>query len=521
MSDSFLLKDLAENLVPFMAHRVTSSLIWSAEEKADGEALHAACSYLVTPDTPGAVKVFHAERYGGGGIQRNGGGARCGFDGRYQVKGIGANPLVGQGSDWYHSNGELRAEQAIYEALWSEMLAQTLPYGAARTHAILLTDSYTHGDFTRTKGRSRRALLVREPLVRPAHFERTPYFRPKAEYAGQLMHDVQRVKSVLRRLPDYLPVPTAGFSEQAARDPRRRCLEGMYELTKRLARQMAFCRTRFLMLTTSSSNITMDGRVLDFNGLTCLFPSDHRYDFEYQLKFAQLMREPAIIQNSLSELCFYLGKYLFDRPFIAIAQQQVKTYFWHFFQQACCRGYLTLLGIPIDLLSPAETPKPLERLANSFLQLLIHRCRKLYVSAEMAGDESPLERLVVTLIRCSQGHPVPTHDDFSRDARFMGTLRAFSQVNHWLVETCRAQGIDATVIQKGMAQQARLRLRPRPQCGKIQMLNEITALVEANGDDDQRLRQLLTDMRIKAVAFAKETFGGQPLVIPSRRNEPA
>lgn len=166
------LAELNDNLVPFTARRITSSLIWCAENVRNTEVLLKACSYIIDPVSSASAKTFHAERYGGSGIQRNGGGARCGFDGNYQVKGMGANPLVGVGTDGRHSNGALGAIHAIYEALWGEVLAQILPYSAVRVQAVLLTNLYTDKAFDRSHGKSRRALLVRDPVVRPAHFER-------------------------------------------------------------------------------------------------------------------------------------------------------------------------------------------------------------------------------------------------------------------------------------------------------------------------------------------------------------
>lgn len=510
MSQSLSLADLKANLVPFTTHQVTSSLIWCAADVDDVQALQKSCSYVVSPSAPGVSKVFQAERYGGSGIQLNGGGARCGFDGRYQVKGIGANPLVGEGSDWHHTNGALGVNQAIYEALWGEILSQTLPYGAVRTRAVLLTDEYIDLDFERARGRSRRALLVREPVVRPAHFERAPYFRPQAAYAAKLMHDAQRVKSVIPLLPASLPSPQMGFSKEAADDPRHYCLEGLCELARRQAQQMAFCRTRFLMLTTSPSNIAMDGRVLDFNGLTCLFPSDHHYSFEYQLKLTHLMREPAILLQGLSDLCLYLGKYLFDHAFTEFAQKRVENCFWLAFQDACCRGYTALLGIPVDRLSLTETPKVLQQLTNNFIQLISNRSRALYFAPDAVTDESPLERLVMTLHRCSQGQMVPGCDDLLRDAHFAQTLRALTEANQWLLETCHIQRFDAAFLLNGMEYQARLRLKPRSCLDKVRMLKEITELMETYGDDDQLLRQALSAMEAKTLAFAKEAFGYQP-----------
>jgi len=509
MNQSPSLANLHESLVPFTAHPVASSVIWCAPDIDDNKKLHESCSYMVNPDATGTGKTFLAERYGGSGLQRNGGGARCGFDGQYQVKGIGANPLVGEGTDRHHSNGALTANQAVYEALWGEILTQSLPYGAVRTRAVLLTENYIDLQFERVTGNSRRALLVREPVIRPAHFERAPYFRPQTEYARLLMHDANRVRWVIRQLPASLPTPSTGFSIEALRDPRQYCLEGLCELTRRQAKQMAFCQTRFLMLTTSPSNIAIDGRVLDFNGLNCLFPSDHRYDFEYQLKFTQLMKEPVVLQQGVSDLCLYLGKYLFDRDFTLHAQKQTEACFRQTFREECCRGYLEVLGIPVAFLSPIETPLILEQLVNSFIHLITRYSRTLYCPPDSAKNESQLERLVMVLIQLSQGQTPPDHDDFFGDTRFTETLRTFTEANHWLVKSCRDQGLDVIAIQKNMKVQARQKLQPRACLGKVRMLNEISALLEKYADNNRLLQQALYDMELKTLAFAKEAFGSQ------------
>ncbi|EFB2737164.1 MchC protein, partial [Escherichia coli] len=114
----------------------------------------------------------------------------------------------------------------MYEALWGEVLAQILPYSAVRVRAVLLTDLYTEKAFERSGRKSRRALLVREPVVRPAHFERAPYFQVKPEYSSLLIHDACRVRSVIHKLPGYLPVPPEEIDAEARTDPRIYCIEG-------------------------------------------------------------------------------------------------------------------------------------------------------------------------------------------------------------------------------------------------------------------------------------------------------
>ncbi|ERK06707.1 MchC protein [Serratia fonticola AU-P3(3)] len=509
MSPPPSLADLSENLVPFCARQVTSSLIWSAPDLEDKETLRNACSYLIDASSSAPAKVFHAERYGGSGIQRNGGGARCGFDGRYQVKGIGANPLVGNGSDRRHTNGALGAIHAIYETLWGEVLAQLLPYGAVQTQAVLLTDQYIDITFERSKVPSRRALLVRKPVIRPAHFERAPYFQPQSEYRGQLMHDARRVRAVIHMLPANLPAPPAGFSEKAYRDPQLYCIEGLCEMARRQAWQMAFCRTRFLRLTTSPSNIAMDGRLLDFNGLNCLFPSDYHYDFGYRLRLTELMKEPEILQQGLSDLCLYLGKYLFDPAFTMISRHQVEDTFQQTFQKACYHGYLELLGIPVDLLFLKEIPETLKQLVDSFLKLLDNRSGTLHCPNYDEKTGSPLEKIVLHLIRRSQGQLVEEDTDLEHDVHFTRTLRCFTETLHWLVQTCKVRQLDISIILKEMEQHARKRVQPRACLSKARMSEEIAVLLDSYGNDALSLQQALSTMGARMQIFARKTLNSQ------------
>ncbi|PJR64097.1 MchC protein [Raoultella sp. T31] len=507
MNQQCSLAELNENLVPFTARRVTSSLIWCAEDALNIEALQKACSYIIDPVSSTHSKIFHAERYGGSGIQRNGGGARCGFDSNYQVKGMGANPLVGDGTDGRHSNGALGAIHAIYEALWGEVLAQILPYGAVRARAVLLTDVYTDKAFDRSHGKSRRALLVREPAVRPAHFERAPYFRPQQEYADRLIHDARRVRSVIRMLPGNLPVPAEGVSEEARHNPRLYCIEGLCELAHREAWQMAFCRTRFLRLTTSPSNIAMDGRLMDFNGLSCLFPGDYPDNFGHQLRLTELVKEPMVLMQGLSDLCLYLGKYLFEPDFTLVARQKVEETFQKTFREACYYCYLEQLGIPAEFIPQEGIPETLKQLVNSFVVLVNKHSGRLYRPDAGSKDDSPLQRLVVELIRRSQNPIRLADNNDKRDVHFTEAQHCFTRAIHWLTQVGIRRPINASSLRKEMENHTRKRLQPRKGLGKAYMSEKIAALLDKHGDDHQFLQEAFSDMETRMKAFSREAFG--------------
>lgn len=507
MNNSSFIGKLTKNLVPFNAHQVTSTVIWSAKDIDNINVLHKSCSYIVGHDSNTPNKLFYAERYGGNGIQRNGGGARCGFDCYYQIKGIGANPLVGEGTDGHHSNGSLSATHAVYEALWGEVLAQILPYSAVRARAVLLTNIYTDKAFDRSHGKSQRALLIREPVVRPAHFERAPYFRPQPEYADKLIHDAQRVRSVIRMLPVNLPVPPEGFSEDAKRNLHLYCIEGLCELAHREAWQMAFCRTRFLRLTTSPSNIAMDGRLMDFNGLSCLFPGDYPDDFGHKRRLTELMKEPVVLQLGLSDLCLYLGKYLFDPEFTQMAREKVEITFQKTFHEACYYGYLEQLGIPMKFLSPRGIPDPLKQMVNKFVKLINKRSGLLYCPDPDKKDGSPLQRLVVELINRSQKKIRPDDNQVEHDINFKEALHSFSRGIQWMTQINIREAIDISSIVKEMEQHAWKRLQPRASLGKAYMFEEITTLLDQYGENHQFLQEVFSDMETRMQIFSREAFG--------------
>jgi len=507
MNQQYSLAELNENLLPFTARQVTSSMIWCAKDVFNTQALQKACSYIIDPISSTQSKVFFAERYGGSGIQRNGGGARCGFDGNYQVKGIGANPLVGEGTDGRHSNGALGAIHAIYEALWGEVLAQILPYSAVRARAVLLTDVYTDKAFDRSQGKSRRALLVRDPVIRPAHFERAPYFRPQQEYADRLIHDAHRVRSLIHMLPRNLPVSAEGVSEEARRNPRLYCIEGLCELARREAWQIAFCRTRFLRLTTSPSNIAMDGRLMDFNGLSCLFPGDYPDNFGHQLRLTELLKEPMVLMHGLSNLCLYLGKYLFEPDFTLVARQKVEETFQKVFHEACYYCYLEQLGIPIEFMPQEGLPETLKQLVNSFVVLVNKHGERLHRPDAESKDDSPLQRLVVELIRESQSLIHRVDNGTKHDVHFTEAQHCFTRAIHWLTQVGIRQPINVSSLYKKMENHARKRLQPRKNLGKSYMSEKIACLLDKYGDDPQFLQEAFSDMEIQMKAFSREALG--------------
>lgn len=261
-----------------------------------------AYSYMIKPSgqrdgNSGPAKIFKAERYGGDGILNNGGGARCGFDGIWQLKGLGANPLVGHDVDAGHGDGNLSLVTAFYETIWAEIIQAVLPYGAARSVAILDTGL----KYETMQGPQKRALLVREPVVRPAHFIRSIYFKQKRR--DTLGEDAQRVKEAINKLVDFLPDPIN--LDQAESLPKR-LKNGLIELAGRYAKQFAAARAKHIIhYNVSASNVSIQGGWLDLSGV-CLFTDFINGD---RLSLDRFNREYQPALQSIHSLCYYLSKY--------------------------------------------------------------------------------------------------------------------------------------------------------------------------------------------------------------------
>ena len=299
------LSDLREIFISFETEKLDKcSVVYINEVLANGKSpsdILSEYSFIVRPE-PAAVrnrsvvKNFMAERYGGDGILSNGGGGRCGFDGMWQLKGLGPNQLVGNDVDPRHGDGNLSLETAIYESTWSEIIQAVLPFGAIRTIAIL--DTRSEFDFGGVM--TPRGLLVRQPVVRPAHFIRATYFRQKQ--LNTLGEDAQRVKAAIGKLVEFLP----GASAPASSSLVERLQLGLLELAGRYAEQFAAARAKHIIhYNVSASNLSLDGAWLDLSE-TRLFTSFingdrtdvDRFNTEYL---------PSI--HSLQSLCYYLSKY--------------------------------------------------------------------------------------------------------------------------------------------------------------------------------------------------------------------
>lgn len=206
------------------------------------------------------VKRMQAERYGGAGIERNGGGARCGNIGRFQVKGNGRNPLAGTRTGLHHSYGGYRAVYAIHEAIYSHVLGRIMPGGTAKVHGVMLTGSDAAYQVTTARGWG--GLLVREFVVRPANFLRAGFFPREDALAANMLPDVARVRRANRLLMQRLGV--GGF------------MQLLTVFLRNSAAQLTFARlARITHGAVTPSNMCFDGRWIDLTNTSFVNASEN------------------------------------------------------------------------------------------------------------------------------------------------------------------------------------------------------------------------------------------------------
>lgn len=211
--------------------------------------------------------TFLAERYGGVGLESNGGGARCGLLHDVQIKGIGRNGLAGSGTSFWHSYGGESLANSVRESIWSQLLHTILPFGTVRNFGIVSTGSEVPLFSKRVIRSTPRGLTIREFALRPAHFMRAPYFSSHDERRHGMAPDHTRTRNAIARLPEHLFSIDAGFKTMHAGG----LSESLHRMFTRFAQQLATAQARRLVHgALNASNICLDGRWVDFGTATAV-----------------------------------------------------------------------------------------------------------------------------------------------------------------------------------------------------------------------------------------------------------
>lgn len=285
------------------------------------------------PDTVG-----HADRYGGFGIQANGGSGRAALVNGWLVKGIGRTPLIGPGADHFHSNGQAVVAEALREALFGEVFGAEFPGGATPILAIIDTglDTADAGVHLGNK----RALVIRQPVLRCAHFERAPFYRTGNPHEGAL--DARRVAMAFDALRDA--VGEVALPARFQQFWTRWGQQFGYGFAHRLAPGAAV-----------SSNVTLDGRLLDF-GASSALPSWARA--RVVGTFPEFGFESETAQATLDELAYYMHRFSGAGVDATALARQARSEFRAAYDTTFKCELLRLLGVRTDaaLRLAAEAP---------------------------------------------------------------------------------------------------------------------------------------------------------------------
>lgn len=320
---------------PFQANRLDGGIaVWTSQRYRAGNCsadsdpldhLREAFSYVIPGGAtfdklrinPVESVTLRAERYGGDGIDDNGGGVRCGNLGNFQIKGIGRNLLVGAAEDFHHSYGGLSAVHAVHETIMSIVVEKLFPTGSAHVYGLILTGptAALFGKESREWG----ALLVREPVFRPANFLRAGFYVPANSEARRMLSDVARVRITNKELMSHF-------------GGTREFIRAFGEFLMKCADQFAFAKiARLSHGAVSPSNLCVDGRWLDLthasflrsaenhvnaHGVSFLQEQDEIYNLIYEFtstfsKYNQVEINPKTLVDYYRKVCdLYFRDYL-------------------------------------------------------------------------------------------------------------------------------------------------------------------------------------------------------------------
>ena len=339
-------------LVPFTARRLRgASVLWLNErwflerhlDVTDAATRRRACAWLLDEfaySVPGSAdpddafsageKTFAADRYGGSGMVPHGGSGRAGLSGCFQAKGVGVTPLVGDVRSWTYSHGCMWLEEALREAIYSEIAAAEFPHGAVPVIAVL--DAGVSYRLPSGEVGERRAIVVRPAALRPAHLERAPMFGGAAgERQARDTNDTTDVKRVV----DAIRAFGAGAAD--GQTPGRH-VTGLIDLFVRVAEQVAFgqvhrlCHGGYL-----TSNVTLDAELLDFGSFRAVPDWSKAYPLDNMPGFGD---ELLLLRSAIRSLCFFFRKYrLPGSPELpeALVQQAVAQALARRFDLECLR----------------------------------------------------------------------------------------------------------------------------------------------------------------------------------------
>ncbi|WP_154904436.1 hypothetical protein [Klebsiella michiganensis] len=266
-------------------------------------------------------RIFYAERYGGEGIDYNGGGGRTGLYKNFQIKGIGSTPLISYLTSVSYKNGRCGLAEVIKDAIWGEVGNIILPHGAARCFALLEIECPV--------SETKRFLSVRENLVRPAHFMRAPYFKPKGRFENNSSDGTRVLKN-----KEALNFNLYSISKSS------NVIDGLHIMYARWAEQVAFTQAhRLFHGALTPSNICLDGKWIDFGTMSSI--GRHCNVIIARGKDPFWM-EPNSIAKIIDSFLYNANKYYFQEPLDYLSEFNTFKTFYDFYAKI---NILRALGI--------------------------------------------------------------------------------------------------------------------------------------------------------------------------------
>lgn len=284
---------------------------------------------------------LYAEHYGGFGIGHNGGGARCGNLGRFQLKGVGVTPVVGLHDNLYNSSGMYPLYEAITEAANYRIFSNLLPIGIAHSYGILAIGEtpffLTAEEPSRVQdGASKLAIGIKEACVRIGHFLPAGNYVPHPRYKQQIISDANRAKKCNQSLYSVLR-------------KTRQFESFIFKFVKNCACQFAYARmARIIHGAVSPSNLTIEGRWLDLTNATVV---PNGIQVQIGTNIHSLSEKDAAIPI-LRELLYSLSKYngieIDSKPFVRAYYNDFNKY---------CNVYVVeLLGLDAEIFESLNSP---------------------------------------------------------------------------------------------------------------------------------------------------------------------
>lgn len=414
------------------------------------------CSEFNTLESTDTI-VAIVDRYGGEGIGRNGGSGRAAFINGYHVKGLGRTPLVSHMTDPSHGSGGAGLEECVREAIFSEITEAEFPHGSIPVLAIIDTGYVKIWNTKEGLKPERQCLLIRPAFLRPAHFIRAIDFISHNPKEGAL--DANRVTSTMKQACRVFGKSQFG--------------EIWNQFWLRWAQQLAHAFVhRINHGGNTESNISLDGRLLDFGAMSSL-PSWARITLAFDGPPAGL--DMTYLVRALHRVAPILAKYLDESFLDDYAIKKLLNTIEMQYRKSVIFELLRILGLSkvfaLDLINGSMY----EKIQHASNRLFSHYSKEQFD----IFDGMPSPRILWN-INNFWDDPTPKHLEEMR-----GIIDAYIFSNAHKNYDC---------IKKSLSMHCRLRTKTRKALFRDTIKNDLYYQLEGNNFSDDLLKNHVTNI---------------------------